>query len=245
MIVDLTRYLQEVNAIVLTAEEFVAADSIARLKRLPVDLGFGLESSAPKFKWATDRTRPIKLRPASAYDKRDGLPPPLLATFGFEASFDKSVTSRAKRARKLARIEGVSTHIKIYRDGQNVEDDAELPVLHLHVDKKDEAQLGPYVHIQVSEKCTERLGMRLAVPRMPFTSCLPTDCLDFALAEFFPRDWSKAQAGAYNFNLWRDAQLARAVAMAAGVLERFEENKKRSPVSILQDFWLAEDVQRA
>ncbi|TPL49896.1 hypothetical protein [Mesorhizobium sp. B2-4-6] len=222
MIIDLYKYGAEVAAYVRAAEELVARASRYRLEAILNEFETGRETRR-NFRWGTDSIRTID---ATQYDRRTGANEPIVATIGFHASF----IAPANRKSSDWMVEEMVTHLKIFRVGAD-----EHPVMHLHVDKKNAGQLGPELHVQVSEHCTERLGMKLAVPRIPAGFLLPTDCLDFILSELFWSDWSKAQTSAHNFSAVRNAQLGRASGFAAAIHSAWTKSPRRTPISVLQD----------
>lgn len=231
MIINLGKYEKEAHNILLAAKPFTVAESNSVLDEIKSALTTGLESRKG-FNWKTKRA--IILKPATDYDRRTGTAKAATIKFNFNAHF-----SPPARRQEDWRVDELTTELKVFGDN------ADNPALHLHVDKKNNSQRGPHAHIQVSEECTKRLGMKLAVPRIPFGFLLPTDCLDFVLAEFFPDEWGQAQVGAQGIRLICDAQRQRAINFSRKLEAEWAKHPKKSPVSVLQDCSLGEDLRLA
>ncbi|MER8480731.1 hypothetical protein [Mesorhizobium sp. M1163] len=223
MIINLNKYAAEVAAYIKHAEKFVARPFHSRLRMTLEDLENGLDRRRP-FKWRTAEA--IRTIDTTRYDRRQGDNEPIFATIGFHASF----VAPANHKSNDWTVEEMVTHLLIFRAGAEEE-----PVMHFHVDKKNADQLGPELHMQVSERFTERLGMKLAVPRIPSGFLLPTDCLDFILSELFSADWPREQSGAHALTTLRLAQLERARGFVAAVDAAWRKSLRQTPISVLQD----------
>jgi hypothetical protein len=229
MIINLKDYANEAQFILQAAKPFIIAQSINVLDEIKSDLETG-RGGGKAFTWETKR--PMKFKEARDYDRRKGTVIPITVEISFCSQF--SPISRKGNDWKIDRLE---THLKLFRDGNDE------PVLHLHIDKKNKDQRGPHLHMQISEECTQRLGMRIGVPRFPFGFLLPTDCLDFALAEFFQDEWGQTQTGAQGIRLIRDAQKARARNASIKLQAEWDKITNKTPVSILQDCYLGDDLR--
>jgi hypothetical protein len=236
MIINLRAYVKEVEAVAKAAERFVARESYSNLMSAPENLKIGIDSGANTFKWITKG--PIKFINATKYDSKTHACEPVVVSIGFVGSFRLLDKKKHKW-----NIDGLVTQIKIFKKPEEGQNQEGLPIMHMHIDKKNNDQRGPHIHIQVSEDCTKQLGMKLAVPRIPFNFVLPTDCIDFVLAEFFPDEWHKAQTEAHSFNLIRNNQLVRAEQMLNHVGELWKKNQKRTPVTLIQDYDLGESFE--
>ncbi|MDB5690974.1 MAG: hypothetical protein JWO81_37 [Alphaproteobacteria bacterium] len=207
------------------AKEFVAPASLPRLDRMLADLETGRDDTTA-FTWETKRGEPIETRVATEYDSMTGTRDPVIVSMGFFAKF----TKRSEKKSPDWDVDRMETHIKIQAENKND------PALWFHVDKKNTGQLGPATHLQIDEECCEFLGdIKLSVPRFPFGFVLPTDCLDFIMAEFFPMEWGQRLAGIHAFGALRESQLARLHLFAGSILADMNNRKKQTPVGILQD----------
>jgi hypothetical protein len=145
MIIELRKYIKEAKHIFLAAEPFIVAKSVSVLKEIQTDLDTGL-NSRKAFRWGTKR--PMKLKPAENYDRRIGA----VTSVNIEISFLGCFSPPPNKKNDWT-IDQLETHLKVFGK------DEDNPALHLHIDKKNDTQRGPHVHVQVAEECTERLGM--------------------------------------------------------------------------------------
>lgn len=224
MIIDLRAYGGEVSAYVAAAKDFVERATWTHLQSMQTDLELGRDSS-DDFPWSSKK--PIRTRVADRYDRAAGKRDPVFVELSFDARFRRLIPKKKSDFEVLKMV----THIKVFSSS-----DAGRPALHIHVDKKNLGQLGPDMHVQVSEAFTRQASnFALGVPRLPTGFLLPTDCLDFVLSEFFPAEWAKAQTSVHQIDTLRNAQLGR----ARGVAEQLEiiwKNKRgRTPVSVMQN----------
>lgn len=199
------------------------------------DLETGRDNTT-SFIWETKVDEPIETQVATRYDSLTRTPDPVVISMGFIAKFTRL---GGKKSVDWS-VDRLETHITIRGEGKRD------PALWFHIDKKNVGQLGPATHLQISEDCCDFLGdLKLGVPRFPFGFVLPTDCLDFILAEFFPADWGKHLAGSHAFGTLRESQLARLHVFASAVREDLNKRKKQTPVGVLQDCIFAETIRLA
>jgi hypothetical protein len=233
MIIDLNRYAAEVRSYFDAAKDFVLPASLPRLDRLLADLETGRDNTRA-FTWQSHE--PIETRVATRYDSMTRTPDPVVVSIGFFAQF----TKRSEKKSQDWDVDRLETHVSVRAEKEKD------PALWFHVDKKNPGQLGPAVHLQIDEDCCEFLGgIKLGVPRFPFGFILPTDCLDFVLAEFFPMEWGQHLAGSHAFGTLRENQMARVDAVARAIAEDLMKRKKQTPVGILQDCIFSAGVRLA
>lgn len=234
MKIDLAKYLKEVRSVEKAAEQFVTKDAVNRLHAMADSLETGATNRPETFTWRTEEGKPIVTIAADAYDSLEKKQSePVVLHFDFCGTFRRGATKKDPW-----HVVSMVSHIKIFKSGTT-----EPELLHFHVDKRNEKQLGPGLHLQIAEKyVAAKGGVKLAVPRIPFGYVLPTDCLDFALAEFFPVAWGKAQLEAHDITSVRDGQLARSRAFGEALVAKFKNfGEKRSPVSVLQNWPIPEN----
>lgn len=226
MIIDLRKFRSEFEFYIkAAADQFLEKESAARLRSALEKLTHALDSKAAEFAWET--AAPIRSKVATRYDGLDKRSDPVRVALCFHSR----MTKVAQKGFDW-RVNRMVTHLQIFH-----ESDSEKPILHFHIDKKDPKQLGPDVHLQVSEKYVEDArGFSLAVPRIPFGFVLPTECLDFALAEFFGAEWIKAQDSAHSIAAIRNEQVARAERLVDEVQKNWKKFPKQTPVSLLQNY---------
>jgi len=220
MIIDLRSYDTEVRALTAAAKPCVDQASKPRLDEMLSQLKTGRDGRMNHFIWQT--LKPIVTIPTTRYDKVGREMPAVTVEFAFYARFERL----RHPDWTITRLE---THLAI------VSDRAAEPVLKIHFDQANPGQRGPYLHMQVSEQTTEKLGLRLAVPRFPFAFVLPTDVLDFLMVEFFFDDWWRRQVLAPGMTHVRNAQLQRGKMLCEALLGYCNELRARTPVSLLQN----------
>lgn len=227
MIIDLRSYGGEVAAYVAAAKSFVDRTAWTRLQAMQSDLEYGRDNQ-DDFVWRTSGD--IRTRIADRYDGSGKVKPPIVLTLGFHARFKRLAAKRTD-----FQVVTMVTHLLVFP-----EDNLHQPALHIHVDKKNAGQLGPEMHVQVSEAFTKQAsGMPLAIPRLPSGFLLPTDCLDIMLTEIFPDEWPEAQASAHEIQSLRQAQLQRLRRLGAQLEEVWKGKQARTPFSALQNCDLA------
>lgn len=234
MKINLHEYAKELEYWIKAFEPLVDRASVSPLR----DTLEELQASRDKtndFRWTA--SRPIKFAIATEYDRAEGEATPVYITWMFGCRFSKDPKDKAKRP--LWTLGELRTQIEVHR----AEDDA--TILRFHHDLKNEGQLGPHAHLQISERfLEEKAGMRLAVPRFPAAALLPTDCLDLALSEFFPHRWPKSQSEAIGIGTLRDGQLNRATAFAGELHRQWKISTKKTPFAVLQNCFMP-DIQLA
>ncbi len=168
---------------------------------------------------------------ADSYDGPDRTPHKVRIGWQFHATFRND--DRTKRG-SLWTVKAMATHIHVY----SAADDQEI--LHFHLDMKNKGQLGPHVHMQLSEQYQKDKGrIPIAVPRFPATAVLPTDCLDFALCEFFPFAWPKSQSDSRGLRTLQNKQRARLLSMAQEASKSWEESRM-TPIAAIQECYAPE-----
>ena len=184
MKIDLREYATELRYWLEAFKPFVDKVSHPSLMRLQEEIENGRDNLRPSFGWKL--AAPIQLIDADRYDGTVKSPHVVRVTWQFEAEFKSRPDSRKTF---LWTVENMVTHVRVY----SAKNDEEI--LHFHHDMKNKGQLGPHSHMQFSEHYQKDKGkIPIAVPRFPTVAMLPTDCLDFVLAEFFPFEWPKSQS---------------------------------------------------
>jgi hypothetical protein len=206
--IDLKKYLEEVDAMEKLVEPFVETASIERLSKIQTDLRTALKSRRSGFSWRTDK--PIRIRPSTAFDSPTKKQAPTHIKFMFKSEFHIRGLGRTAKWE----ICSISSQIALCEDTEDK--------IIFHIDMKNEGQLGPVFHFQVHED----FAGKLAIPRVPFGFILPTDCLDFALAELHPNEWSLAQFGAWSITKVITGQLGRVTLLAADLLKFWKISEK-------------------
>lgn len=228
IIINLKNYIKEVEAMTKVAADFISPDSQSRLHDFVEDLRSAHERGEESFPWKT--SKPIVTVPSRNYDGKTH--PRNAAHLEFQF---KSVLQRKARGSADWKLDEMTTRICIV-------DSSEMKkLLSIHIDLKSPNQWGPEVHFQVAEGHAGGL----AVPRVPFGFLLPTDCLDFALAELFPEKWKAAQTTAYDMSRLRKGQLDRIKAIGENILSLWDKQTKRTPVCVLQDHSFDGDLRFA
>lgn len=225
--IDLFHYTEEVDAFSKMASGFLAAGAGKAVSDAVSSLQTPVRGGVDRIPWETPKARPIPFRMSKSYDGANSNDEPLFLTFAFDCIFSRPVnTHRPRPERSFWNVERAVTHFR-WCDGAGNEKMAS------HFDLKNTGQLGPEYHYQVAENRN-----RLAIPRLPSVCFLPTDCLDFALAELHPREWPQYQATKqYERDLVRRAQRAR-LAYSASEVTRFWDTTQsvQTPISALQRF---------
>jgi hypothetical protein len=222
--IDLKKYLEEVDAMEKLVEPFVETASIERLKRVQIDLRTGLDSGNSVLPWKTER--PIFIKPSTVFDSLSKRQPPIHIKFMFKAEFQRMGSGR----RVKWGISFMNSKVSLCS--------ADIEKIVFHIDLKNPGQLGPVFHFQINED----FAGSLAIPRVPFGFVLPTDCLDFAMAELYPEQWTQAQVSAHSITKIVDGQSYRAAALAADVMSFWKSRRKISPASLLQNYSFEEDL---
>ena len=231
ILLELNQYRKELAIFLDGAEEFVRRRSLSRFKKMLDDLDHTIDSGNPSTYW---RARNIDLVVAKRYDRREGKSAPVRVRFGFDIAL---ASHQVKRG--YWHLSKCVSHIHVFRE----DDDAGEHVTAFHIDLKNPEQLGPEVHIQFAETCSQRLGLAMGVPRIPFPAVLPTDCLDFALSEFFPHRWGVTQSGMHALSTVRRAQKARIEALWASVQRSCGRRTRLTPIAAMQDWSPEEDIE--
>ncbi len=223
-LIDLEAYAEEVASFCALAETFVARESAPALNRIVDDLRAGIAKALPKWTWSTPK--PIHFQPSSQYDSPGKKPRSAHFTLGFECSFNRPQKVNKKPGAVWA-VAHTATHIKVERDDN---------ALHcLHFDYKNANQLGPQLHIQVSEANTGGLP----IPRLASAAFLPTDCADVMLCELHPDAWEKRQRAGNNqwhVGVVRDGQEHRTVAYLNDIASQWRADIKRTRFSLIQAY---------
>ncbi|WP_129418229.1 hypothetical protein [Rhizobium leguminosarum] len=234
MRINLRKYATELSYWIDALKPFIGKESHRALSALKDQLENGRDNLRPAFDWKLDR--PIVTKEAERYDGPDKTPHKVKVGWQFESTFESDGQSKKT---SLWNIKKMVTHIRIY----NADDDSEI--LHFHHDLKNREQLGPHVHMQFSEHYLKNKGrIPIAVPRFPITAILPTDCFDLVLAEFFPFEWPKSQAGSHGLVTLRSNQRTRLIAITEALQKQWEASPKLTPVSATQNCYMP-DLQIA
>lgn len=234
MKINLRNYGTELAHWLRAFEPFVEPASQPALSRLKLVLEDGRDNLREKFDWSLKD--PIITKIANSYDRRNNNAHEVRVGWQFESAFERGEHSRKKSIWTVGKM---VTHIRVY-DAANNE-----VLLHFHVDMKNSEQLGPHIHLQLSEDYMEkRVGLQIAVPRFPFATILPTDCLDFVLSEFFPIEWPRSQSDAQGLATLQRAQRDRLRDMAEAIAKLWDKPSRQTPVSATQDYHMP-DLQIA
>lgn len=230
MKIDLAQYGQELEVWLKVVEPFTDRASVNALRKLGESLLDGNAKRPAKLEWKA--SKPIISKPAERYDGVDKVKPPVRVAWSFKAVF---VEPAKVNRRWIWTIEELSTHsvVTLCETGEEI--------LRFHHDLKNQGQLGPHVHMQVSEEWLTSKGLTpIAVPRFPAGAVLPTDCLDLVFSEFFPHEWPRLQADAVGINTLITAQQARFRAIAAAVLKSWDDKPKKTPIAAMQNCYMPE-----
>ena len=234
MKIDLGQYGQELEHWLRAIEPFTEIASVPALRRVREDLLDGAANRPAELPWKL--TKPILCKPARQYDGVDKSPHAVQVQWQFEARFT-APTRVGKRWIWTVSEMVTQTKVCLLETGDEL--------LHFHHDLKNKDQLGPHVHMQVSEHwLKENKPVPIAVPRFPAAVVLPTDCLDLILSEFFPHEWPKSQADAVGIGTLIDAQKRRMMAMSAAVAKSWDAKPRKTPIAAVQNCYLP-DLQLA
>ncbi|MBY5839828.1 hypothetical protein J3P71_06430 [Rhizobium leguminosarum] len=233
MKINLQNYRQEFDHWIKAFDPFVDHASKSALPQLHSRLEDGIDNKRESFTW--ELKKPVTTIVAESYDKKEESGShPIRIDWQFKSVFERCEDTKKK---KIWSVKEMCTHFSI-NDASGGDE-----IMHFHVDLKNDKQLGPHVHFQFSEEYMEKnVGVRLAVPRFPLATVLPTDCMDFVLSEFFPHRWPQSQSGAHGLKNLREAQRKRLENMAMAVATLWVKNPNRTPVSITQDYHIPDFV---
>ena len=228
MIINLHSYAEELDVFTHALEPFLDGPSHARYNNLVERLKQCRDNTkCENFAWSTQES--LTTIRAECYDGRGRRSEPVTISVGIDGHF-----TRDTAAAELWSIDRLITHLSVIRP------DDDQPSLQFHIDQKNEGQLGPPIHMQVSERFLGDFhGHRLAVPRFPIVTLLPTDCFDFLLSEFFPHHWSASQAGLWRITFLRQQQKRRICSVARELHAAWRKTPKRTFISFVQDSSLA------
>ncbi|MEF3130114.1 hypothetical protein OS035_01380 [Rhizobium sp. 268] len=235
MKIDLRNYATELNHWIAAFSPLIETASHPALSRMKDDLDQGrFNKGRDSFPWLLGK--PIWTKPAEHYDGLDKKTHKVKIGWKFYSIF--AVDQKAKKT-GLWSVERMETHIYVY----SVETDEEI--IHFHFDLKNKDQLGPHVHMQLSENyLINSKRIPIAVPRFPFSTVLPTDCLDLVLSEFFPETWPKRQSEAEGVNVIRSRQRKRLTEISEALLKKWDASIKQTPVCVTQNYYFP-DLQLA
>jgi hypothetical protein len=174
MRINLREYATELRHWVEAFEQFVDPGSKRPLSRLLEELENGRDNVRPAFGWKL--AAPIRSVVADRYDGHGRTPNKVIVSWQFESEFETGPDFKKK---SIWIVKKMVTQIRIH----SVPDDN--VILQFHYDMKNRSQLGPHVHMQLSEHYQkEQDRIPIAVPRFPAMTMLPTDCFDLVLSEF-------------------------------------------------------------
>lgn len=234
MKINLKAYANELNFWIEPLKAFIGKESHRTLSDLKEQLENGRDNLRPNFDWKLDK--PIVTTVADRYDGHGRSPHKVTIGWQFESAFQSGEDSKKKG---LWTVSKMVTHIRVYNADNGEE------ILHFHHDLKNQGQLGPYVHMQFSEHYLKEKGrIPIAVPRFPIAAILPTDCFDLVLAEFFPFDWPKSQAGSHGLATLRSSQRNRFIAISDALRKEWDASPKLTPVAATQNCYIT-DLQIA
>jgi hypothetical protein len=221
VLIDLADYLEEVEAFVALAEEFVDKSSALRLSDVKRELKTGIDFGQSEWSWETRED--ILFRPSRLYDGPGRTHVDTWLNLGFKCDFirPKSV----KKSRTVWEIVGSATHVTISKDDGHMS---------CHFDYKNRGQWGPQLHFQVSED----IG-NLPIPRILSPSFLPTDCADLILAELHPEAWRQLQAAgtsSRHVSVIREAQEHRTKTYVENIANMWRGDTKSTRVCMLQNY---------
>ena len=225
MLINLREYATELEYWLDAFGPFIASESLPALRNLQRELEDGRDNYRPRFDWKLPH--PILTNVADRYDGPDRSPHGIRLGWQFTSSFSATADSRR---RHIWSVDSMVTHIKVY----SAEDNSEI--LHFHVDLKNRDQLGPHVHMQLSEHYLKDKGrIPLAIPRFPSAALLPTDCFDLVLCEVFPFSWPRSQSGSRGLATLRQGQQCRFVAMSQALVQEWRKSPRKTPIAALQN----------
>lgn len=233
MKINLREYAAELAFWLEAFKPFVSRESNPALIRLQEQIENGRDNLRPSFPWKLDAS--IKTLTADRYDGKDRTPHKVWIGWQFESEFESGPESRKQF---IWTVKKMVTQIRIH----SADDDSLIS--HFHFDMKNEGQLGPHVHMQVSEDFQKQKGrIPMAVPRFPAAPLLPTDCMDLVLSEFFPFEWPASQLKSHGRNALRTRQRDRLVRMSQAVANSWEESLN-TPIVASQG-WYVPDLRIA
>ena len=209
---------------------FVAKDSASALAKIHEQLEDGRDNLRASFPWKL--ANPIMTIVADRYDGKNRTPHRVRIGWQFETVFDKGAASK-KHA--MWTVQKMVTQIRVHSADDN------SVASHFHFDMKNGQQLGPHIHLQISEDYQKDKGrIPLAVPRYPIAPLLPTDCLDLVLNEFFPFAWPESQVKSRGSATLRNRQRERLMRISQAVVKRWDESLN-TPIVASQG-WYAPDL---
>lgn len=227
MRIDLKAYARELEYWLDAFAPFVEHGSQPALPRLKEQLENGRDVARPTFPWKLDK--PVMTIAADKYDGVNKTPHQVRIGWQFTAIFK---SAEIQRRNALWTIEKMETHIYVRLC------DSGNDILHFHYDLKNKGQLGPHVHMQLSEHFQKNKGLiPIAVPRFPSAAVLPTDCLDLVLAEFFPFKWPQSQKDSRGLSTLQNGQQKRFMAMSQAIAKGWQGSRK-TPIAAIQECFL-------
>ena len=225
--IDLNAYIEEVRDFSKMAGDLIDRTSQTDLGNIATSLEAHLTRTT-EFPWKTPNR--IKTVPSNLYDGLNKAMPPLRLSFGFSSTLKPNLNKRNKIQDWT--IKQMSCNMKLLAEDETTLGD-------FHVDLKNKDQLGPTIHFQVAERRGPG-GFKVGIPRMPIGVVLPTDCLDFALFEVFPRQWPQKQTEYYRTNFLIQRQQHRIEEVFRKLQDGWKGVKSRTPVSYLQNHTFTE-----
>lgn len=233
MKIDLREYGTELGFWLEAFKPFVVKESITTLIKLHEQLENGRDNVRPSFPWKL--ASPIRTIVADRYDGKDRTPHKVWIGWQFHSVFKR--VEEAKR-RTIWFVQDMVTQVRVH----SADDDSVIS--HFHFDMKNENQLGPHVHLQISEDYQKEKGrIPIAVPRFPIAPLLPTDCLDLVLNEFFPFQWPQSQLKSQGRTTLRNRQRERLARMSQVIAKRWDDSLN-TPIVASQS-WYAPDLRLA
>lgn len=245
MKINLRDYATELRFWLDAFKSFVDRESVNALSNLQGELESGRDNLRSTFPWRL--AKPIKTKVADQYDGSNRTPHRVWVGWQFDSVFECEANTRKNG---LWTVQNMVTHVRVH-----AADDGTL-ISHFHFDMKglkknkeggktkSKPQLGPHIHLQVSEGHLQNNGrIPLSIPRFPITTLLPTDCLDLVLSEFFPFDWPKSQLESPGRETLRSRQRERLERMSQAIANQCKESRN-TPIVASQD-WYAPDLRLA
>lgn len=233
MKIDLKAYATEFDFWIEAFKPFVEHASHPALSRLKSELEDGRDNRRPSFAWKLDK--PVMTIEADSYDGCGRSPHKVKIGWKFEALFEIGTDEKRK---SIWNVTKMVTQFRVYSSADDQE------ILHFHHDMKNNGQLGPHIHMQLSEDYLKDKGrIPIAVPRFPSVAMLPTDCLDLVLSEFFPFAWPKSQSGARGLTVLQTRQQQRITAISKALSQKWLGSRK-TPIAAVQDCYMP-DLQIA
>jgi hypothetical protein len=244
MNINLRKYVTEVRYWLGAFDQFIEHASKPALARLLRDLEQGLDNDIDPLPWKAPKA--IISKPATKYDGAQKNAERVYLTWQFHAEFQKR---KKEKGPQLWDVRNMVTHIKVVTTTEQTKARenkcTEREAIHFHYDLKEQNQLGPHSHMQISELFLQReKKVNLAVPRFPTAALLPTDCFDLVLSEFFPHEWPKAQADLTGLTTLQNGQRKRIQSLADKLLKQWDDSPKMTPIAKTQNCYMP-DVQLA